>query len=396
MTGRSSLRADHKCDHLEVSKKALLLILILCTSSCGRPVYRYEAYWPSAPEVQIVLHNKAEATRLAVHSPYRLVDINSGRTLLWGDELRETTASFRGSELFLGEERFHTTGIKVVSRRDGAAEVDGMRYRGQVSLVAEPSDRLKAINRLDMEEYIQGVLGSEMPSYWDREALMAQAISARTYALYRKTKQKDLGSLDLAYRGTAKESWRLNKIVAETRGIVMFYEGKLFSAYFHSTCGGHTEDAAHVFGDKSILPLSGVECGFCDRSRYYKWEADISKADLEKKLGKAYPGLKGVSYIVPAGLGPGGHSSTVDIKHAGGELEMGANDFRLQMGPNVILSTVFSTKDQGSTIKFTGRGWGHGVGMCQYGAQKMAEEGYQWFDILRRYYPGVEFVKVYR
>ncbi|MFQ5862524.1 MAG: SpoIID/LytB domain-containing protein [Candidatus Brocadiales bacterium] len=343
-----------------------------------------------------MLLEKAEAAKLAVYSPYKLVDVNSGRTLLRGDGLEETKASFHGAELILGGERFRTAGVKVVSRRDGAVELNGVRYRGEVSLVEGPSNQLKAVNRLNIEGYIQGVLGSEMPGYWGKEALMAQAICARTYALYRKIVQKDLNSLHLAYRGTAKESWRLNKIVAETRGIVMFYEGKMFSAYFHSTCGGRTEDAAHVFGDKGILPLSGVKCGFCDRSRYYRWEVDIGKADLEKKLGKAYPGLKGLSSVVPVSLGPGGHSATVRIRHTKGDLKIGANEFRLLVGPNTIFSTAFSTQDQGRMIRFTGSGWGHGVGLCQYGAQKMAEEGYQWFEILKHYYPGVEFVKVYR
>ncbi len=343
-----------------------------------------------------MLLKDADAASIAVHAPYRLVDLNRGNTLLWGDKLEETRVSFHGDELIFGKERFRAAGVKVISRRDGSVELDGTRYRGEISLVARPANRLRAVDRLNVEEYIQGVLGSEMPDYWDKEALMAQAICIRTYVLYRKVKRKDLNALHLAYRGITDENWRLNKIVGETRGIVMFYDDKIFSAYFHSTCGGHTEDAAHVFGDKSIAPLSGVECGFCDRSKYYKWKADIKKADLEDKLRKKYPGLERTSTIVAENPGPGGHNSTVRIKHAGGDLKMGANEFRLLVGPNTIFSTAFSARDEGSVIRFTGSGWGHGVGMCQYGAQKMAEEGYQWFQILRHYYPAVEFVKVYR
>lgn len=338
----------------------------------------------------------ADTARLAVHAPYRLVDLNSGKTLLWGDRLEETRASFRGDELIFGKERFRAAGVRVISRRDGAVALNGTRYRGGISLVAEPSNRLKAVDSLNIEEYIQGVLGSEMPSYWDKEALMAQAIAIRTYVLYRKTEHKDLSTLHLAYQGTKNESWRLNKIVEETRGIVMFYNGRAFSAYFHSTCGGHTENAAQVFGDAGILPLSGVGCGFCDGSKYYAWEANVKKADIEKKLSKAYPGLRGISAVVPADPGPGGHSSTVTIKHSKGDLKMGANEFRLLAGPNTIFSTAFTTRDGDNDIKFKGSGWGHGVGMCQYGAQKMAEEGYQWYQILRHYYPGVEFVRVYQ
>lgn len=343
-----------------------------------------------------MLLKDADVVKLAVHAPYRMVDLHSGKTLLWGDKLDETTASFRGDELIFGKERFRAAGVKMISRRDGAVELNGTRYRGEISLAAEPPNRLKAVNRLNVEEYVQGVLGSEMPSYWDKEALMAQAVSIRTYVLYRKTENKDFSALHLAYQGTKNESWRLNKIVAETRGIVMFYDDRVFSAYFHSTCGGHTEDAAHVFGDKDILPLSGVGCGFCNGSKYYAWEADINKADTEKKLNKAYPGIKGISTVTPVDPGPGGHCSTVEIKYSNGDLKMGANEFRLLVGPNTIFSTAFTAQDAGNEIKFKGSGWGHGVGMCQYGAQKMAEGGYRWYQILRHYYPGVEFVQVYQ
>lgn len=379
-----------------VSRGGLLLILILCLSSCRKEVYRYEARWPGPPEVEVVLSKKAKTVRLAIHSPYRLVDINTGRTLRWGDRHKETTVSFTNNVLVIGKDRLGVRGIKVVTRRDGAVELNGIRYRGEISLMAVPPNQLRAINRLDVEEYVQGVLGSEMPDYWNREALMAQAVSIRTYVLNRELEGKGFNSLHLAYRGTAKESWRLNKIVADTRGMVMFYRGRVFPAYFHSTCGGHTEDAAHVFGDMSIPPIRGVKCGFCNKSRYYRWQVEIKKAELEKKLRRVYPTLKGFISIAPSGSGPGGRASTVAIMHAGGSLKMEANEFRLLVGPNTIFSTAFSAEDAGDVVRFTGRGWGHGVGMCQYGAQKMAEEGYRWFEILSHYYPGVEFVKVYQ
>lgn len=392
-----SLRGDCGHDHPEVKKTALLLTLILCLSSCGKPAleYRTEAVWPRVPEVQVVLLKDVDSVRLAVHAPYRLVNVSNGKTLLWGDELGETTVAFRGGELMLGKDRFPATRVKIISRRDGAVELNGTRYRGEVSLVAVPSNRLNAVNRLNVEEYVQGVLGSEMPSYWDEEALMAQAICIRTYVLQKKLKHKSLNAMDLAYRGTANENWRLNKIVVKTRGIVMFYSGRLFYAYFHSTCGGHTEPATYVFGGKDLGALKGVECGFCGGSRYYGWEVDVSKAEIEEKLRKKYPAIKGLSAVVPVKPGPGGHYSAVKIKYAGGGLEMSANEFRLLVGPSKIFSTALSAKDRGGRIRFKGSGWGHGVGMCQYGAQGMAESGYQWYQILRHYYPGVEFVKVY-
>ncbi|HJO56361.1 MAG TPA: hypothetical protein QF423_06760, partial [Candidatus Scalindua sp.] len=94
-------------------------------------------------------------------------------------------------------------------------------------------------------------------------------------------------------------------------------------------------------------------------------------------------------------IGPGGHCSTIKIEHTGGTKRVNANDFRLIIGPNNLRSTSFSIKNSGSTFVFEGRGWGHGVGLCQYGTQNMAKSGFRWYDILRYYYPEIDLVKIY-
>lgn len=93
--------------------------------------------------------------------------------------------------------------------------------------------------------------------------------------------------------------------------------------------------------------------------------------------------------------GAGNHGSRVEIASANGSKEMNANDFRLMIGPNNLLSTSFQAKNNGKSITFTGKGWGHGVGLCQYGAQSMAEKGFKWAEILKYYYPKIELVRVY-
>jgi stage II sporulation protein D len=235
-----------------------------------------------------------------------------------------------------------------------------------------------------------------MPNHWKPEALKAQAICVRTFALYLKGIGVNINSLHLAYRGTKKETPELKRIVAQTRGIVMLYKGDLFPAYFHSTCGGHTEDANLVFGKDGIPPLRGVKCDYCKDSKYYQWKREISKQELEKGIRKAYPSLKDVWEVRPLGRGPGRHISQVEIKYASGSQRMNANEFRLLVGQNHLLSTAFEVADGGKTLKFSGKGWGHGVGLCQYGAGGMAENGSTWQEILKKYYPGVELVKIYK
>lgn len=217
--------------------------------------------------------------------------------------------------------------------------------------------------------------------------------------MYKKKVRRDdvyhLDMLELAYKGVAGETPRLNTIVQETRGVVMVYNWNIFPAYFHSTCGGHTEDIKHVFGKESIPPLSGVVCNYCNNSKHSYWSADISKTAIEKKLREANVPVSSISTIKVINPGAGDHGSKVEIASANGSKEMNANDFRLLVGPNHLFSTAFQSRSTGKSITFSGKGWGHGVGLCQYGAQTMAQKGFKWTAIVKHYYPKIELVRVY-
>ena len=374
------------------------ILVLFCLSSCGRPVYRSEARWQEPPDMEITLLKEAGTIRLAVHSPYRILDLKNGTSLREGVSLPSTPVTLEsasGGQLALGGIKLGTNGVRVVAQVDGALELEGTQYRGEIHLLKGPKEGLTAIDKLDVESYILGVVGSEMPNHWEPEALKAQAITARTFALYLKGNGVTLGPLHLAYKGTARETPALRQIVSQTRGVVMLYKKDLFPAYFHSTCGGHTEDANLVFGKDGIPPLKGVKCDYCKDSKYYQWNREISKQELEKDLRKAYPSLKEIWEVSPQGRGPGRHASQVEIKYASGSYKMNANEFRLLLGPNHLLSTAFEVSDKGKIIKFSGNGWGHGVGLCQYGAETMAKNGSTWQEVLKKYYPGVEFVKTY-
>jgi len=170
---------------------------------------------------------------------------------------------------------------------------------------------------------------------------------------------------------------------------------KLFPGYFHSTCGGHTEDINLVFDLKSIPPLSGVDCGYCNKSKYFHWKKKLGKSEIQNRLNRTKSKVKRIRNITAEQIGPGGHCSTIKIDHDGGTKRVNANDFRLIIGPNKLRSTSFSINKRGSSFIFEGSGWGHGVGLCQYGTQNMAKSGFRWYDILRYYYPEIDLVKIY-
>nr|MBC8550476.1 hypothetical protein [Candidatus Brocadiales bacterium] len=150
-----------------------------------------------------------------------------------------------------------------------------------------------------------------------------------------------------------------------------------------------------VFNLKSIPPLSGVDCGYCNDSKYYHWTKKLGRNEIQIKLNATKSNVKKIRNITTEQIGPGGHCSTIKIDHAGGTKRVNANDFRLIIGPNNLRSTSFSIKNIGNSFIFEGSGWGHGVGLCQYGTQKMAKSGFRWYDILRHYYPEIDLVKIY-
>jgi len=274
-------------------------------------------------------------------------------------------------------------------RPDGGTFRLGSRsYRGSLLVEARPDGVIVATNTLPPEEYLRSVVGVEMYSNWPLNALMAQAVAARTYLYYTAATKGTLTLLDMAYRGVEGENPDADLAVELTRGIVMTYAGRLFPAYFSSTCGGHTADGAKVFppppgAPAPGAPLLGVPCHWCRASPAYQWRVEIPAARIAEALKDR--SIASVTSIEPQGTGLDGYAKTVLIN---GTLQMDANAFRLALGPGELKSTRFTVTREGDRFVFNGRGYGHGVGLCQWGAYGMARDGKDWQEILRYYYVG--------
>lgn len=393
--------------------RALLLMIatILPTMSAGLPlscqrsvpevqneIHDYGPLLDKIPTIRVLLINDSREVQLAINSSYQITG-SLTNIIDQGQGLQKSTISIVNGGINIGNKHYGNSELRIASLRDGEIELNNIRYRGEIRILQQCNNKLSVIEEVDIESFIAGVLGSEMPQAWNDEALRAQAVTARTYALYKKKVKRDeayhLDMLELAYRGMAGETARLNKIVQETKGVVMVHNWNIFPAYFHSTCGGHTEDINHVFGKDSIPPLSGVVCKYCNNSKYSNWSKDISKSDIEKKLREGNIYVSNIYTVKAIDPGYGNHGARVEIVSANGSKEMNANDFRLLVGPNYLYSTAFNSKNNGKIITFSGRGWGHGVGLCQYGAQAMSEKGFKWAAILNYYYPKIELVRVY-
>ncbi len=270
----------------------------------------------------------------------------------------------------------------------GVIWVNGSRVKGDVVVMLGKA-QLVAVNVLGLEDYLVGVIGSEMPKSFPTEALKAQAIAARTYALNKKLEQYGqpyhLGSsvISQVYKGLDAEDSRTRDAVESTRGLVMTWQLQPIEAYFHASCGGRTESGLDALG-RDLPYLQPVDCP-CARLPTSHWTLKLDQSDL-KLLG----GVKGAGLKVQ-GRSPTGRARRVEL----GSHSIDAVTFRQQLGYMKLKSLSFEIAKGKDGFTLEGQGFGHGAGLCQWGARVYAEKGWDFQKILQHYYPGTELQTLY-
>ncbi|MFN7170227.1 MAG: SpoIID/LytB domain-containing protein [Candidatus Omnitrophota bacterium] len=373
-------------------KKIFVLLFSLLNS---RPIFAYGGNTPVILRVAIL--TGAPSIEISFRELHRLKSLDS-------DELLSVIPSLKKEKIFplqegikIGEQIFKVPGIKIEPlNEEGGLLINGRKYRGEIDILRTKDLKLLVINRLELEEYLYGVLFHEVSPHWPIEALKAQAIVSRTYALYQRMMNKDK-DYDLTsdfytqiYGGRSSERYRTTRAVKLTAGKVLTYKGEIFPTYFHATCGGATEDARELW-DIDIGPLKGVKCDFCYQSPHYLWERFISFKEIKEKLSNYGYGISGkVLGIIPKERNLSGRIRKLTIITENNKFEISAKEFRQIFDPQVIRSTNFEVEIEPEGAIFRGYGWGHGVGLCQWGAYFMAIKGYKAEEILKFYYPGAE------
>ncbi len=277
--------------------------------------------------------------------------------------------------------------------------LNGADYRGWIEIRKKKNGLFLVVNDLDMEDYLMGVVAEEIPCDWEFDALKAQAVASRTYALYRKKNSGKRPYHVLAtvkgqvYSGRRGERASTVRAVRETGGLVLVYNGKVISAFYHSSCGGHTEDAFEIWGIDAPY-LKGVDCGCQEISKYGVWEKRFTMKSIALSLGKLGYRLKDISGLDIGSITAAGRVREVALKHAGGTTNLPAETLRQALGYSQVPSVFFEPMASGAEVVFSGRGLGHGVGLCQWGAKEMAQKGFDYKAILGRYYPGTELVRM--
>lgn len=257
-------------------------------------------------------------------------------------------------------------------------------YSGRAEVSSDASG-LHLVMVMPFELYIQGVVAAETGDDWAEEALKAQAVISRTYALFQKRHAKKSqyhltsSVLHQAYSGGAA-SELIQRAVQATEGEVLTYEDSPIEAFYHSTCSGQTELPAAVWG-KDYPYIVSVPCGG-EHSPYAKWQRRFSMDELEKAVG-----FNNIRDVTITAFTSTGRAQTLKIAGEEHELAVQAVDLRRLLGYRDLPSTSFSLSVERSEIIFEGGGYGHGVGLSQWGALEMAHEGKTYREILRHYYP---------
>jgi stage II sporulation protein D len=373
----------------------------------------------SLPAVRVRLTPKPVSTiDVRVEGPYRVQPVDDWRVLAQSDRLNRATVEVLPDGFRIGARTFPVTRLELIPIRHPTLWVGDAQYRGTVRFERQSGGTMLVVNAVDLEDYLSSVLNSELPADFPAAARQTQAIAARTYALYQMKTASASGAYDLrndsqsqVYRGVqyreggralAVETDDSQRIVDQTRGIVATYEGRLFCTYYSAICGGRTTQGGDIFED-AAPPLSSVPCHWCRAGKYYRWEHEVAGPALEQRIRTWISGARGGSgparigalqRIEVIGDGQTGRVPQVRLLGDAGSTQVSAYAFRLAVDPRALKSGFFQVEQRGGVYRFQGRGWGHGVGLCQWGARGQALEGRSCIEILEYYYPGSTLVAV--
>jgi stage II sporulation protein D len=355
---------------------------------------------PRVPTIRVLVRATAEPVSVRCRGPVEI--LRSGRApgaVL--PELQASTVGLKDGRILFGGRPFDAPQL-TIRMRDGSRplELGARSYAGDVHFFVAGAE-LRVVNEIDMERYVQGVVGAEIGSGAPLEAMKVQAVCVRSFAIgrlggFREEKGRpefDVSDTtrDQVYVGVPPRDSTLLEACEATAGMYVMYRKRFVTTYFSSSCGGHTLGVGEWSGAAAIPPLSGVRCGFCDDAPNGSWEVRLTLPELAAKLSRRVGG-KAVLGAVVVERTPSDRAGEVLVDHAGGRARMTGAEFAQAVGAR---SNHFTLARDGASVVVRGRGYGHGVGLCQVGALRLASKGKDFRDILNHYFPQHELVVHY-
>ncbi len=294
------------------------------------------------------------------------------------------------------EIRFHA--------ESGALFCEGMELAGKIECWKNANEGWDLFERTSLEKYLPGVVDKEVSANsFPMAALKAQAVAARTYALFQiltrpgRRWHVHSSTRSQVYQGVGGIDPKILEAVEETRGQALMTGGAVFDCFFHSTCGGVTCSGETGYNLIPMSALSSVDCDGCRKAPFYRWKLELAEPVLRSAVARV-AGQSGIRVgtirqVIPVDVSDSGYVPYLRIVHDGGSLEINTRRLRASLGkltPKVTLrSSAFEVSLEKKRFVFHGRGWGHGVGMCQHGAKGYAKSK-TYEQILQHYYRGTE------
>lgn len=386
------------------------------------PKYRREADQP----VRIALATAATDGRIGATGGWQLLDRSGGSVIARPSASDEWTINTAGGFRVTQGDRSLTVDGPVVVRpaSDGSLlKWNGKRYRGEL-IVTRGDSGLLVINVLPMDSYLRGVVPLEIGTRTAAEfaAVQVQAVAARTYSYTRLTATRAFDMYatvqDQVYGGVDAEKAQTDSAISTTRDVVIAYAGRPINAFYSSTCGGSTAGVTEVWNDRPDQPylrpvsdrIPGTDRFYCDPSPRFSWTQTWDKAALRAVMEKYLAnytsapktGLGRITSITEQGRTASDRIRVLRVTTDNGTYDLRGNDTRFVLrNPqgSILNSTYFrhtTTSDGGevSSLTVTGRGFGHGIGMCQWGAIGRARAGQDFRTILETYYQGARVGRI--
>ena len=339
--------------------------------------------------------------RVAIAKEVKQIKVGASTTAIVKDSSGKTLGQLPGMSAFAAQavpggvalDRWQSGLFWIEPSNKGFVYIGDRWFRGR-TLVIPTGTGITAVNWIDLEEYLYSVIGGERDSRWPDEALKAQAIAARTYALYERERQRRNPVYDLGdspdrwqiYKGVSSESTKTYNAVDTTAGKVLTYNNQIILSVFHACSGGHTENVEDVWISKE--PYLRAVPDFDQNIKECNWTKTFTPGELSARIG----GVGNVKDMIIETVSPFRSVKTLKIIGDRGTKVLAREQVRTALK---IKSTRFTVgKDANGSFVLQGLGFGHGVGMSQWGAYELAKRGANHLQILGYYYQGVALTPI--
>jgi stage II sporulation protein D len=437
----------------------ILVSLLICLFSSMVPTQAN----PLENNIRVGIWSNQRNFIISSDTYFEIINGDTGKILEHLSANEKATISFKDNEIIVNGKRtgaLKLSVFKISNGSESSIEVNRKKYQGNIDIhITNGKTGMTVVNTLPIEQYLYGIIGKEISPEWPLEAVKAQVVAARTYAYYSLNKHQNDGYDVCAttdcqvYGGIDSETPRVIKAIDATVGQVMLYQGKPIQAFFHSSSGGYTENSENVWG--TYLPYLRGVVDYDQKSPQYKWEKTIFPSELEESISKAGYAIGAIRAIElsPLGIQPMNNidrgvsgrikgirfigtagsiqltgenlrkilalkSSLIDIQvmvPVQKNIEFEISDKIGNQGNKKVEINIPPSKEKGyftdkedirriggrpnEIIVISGFGFGHGIGLSQWGAKAMAEKGPKddptyYKEILRHYYQGIEIKKV--